>query len=260
MIAPQPDPDAAYRSWAPHYDRFMEHPAYPAWVRRLEAAAVSSPRRGTRALDVGCGTGKSTEPLLELGYEVTACDPSPAMLAQAKRRLNAHARLVAGGLPRLPRLGRFDYVSCLNDVVNHLLDEEALTAAFAALRDNLSRGGVVVFDTSTEALYRSLYSGLRWVEYERAAVLWRGETSPHFRPGELARAAVEIFTPEAGRWRRETAPHLQRHHPEPVVERALEEAGLRLYALYGQCDDGVLRQPLRSDVHTKAIHVATPLP
>ena len=251
-------PREAYLPWAPHYDEFTEHPAYPGWVRRLEALAGRERRPGDRALDIGCGTGKSSEPLIELGYQVTGCDQSPEMLAVARRKLGAQARFVEATLPKLPNLGSFQYVSCVNDVVNYLLDEEELTASLRAIARNLARDGVLVFDTSTDALYRSYWAdgGLRWTEGGEAAVLWHGETPRDFEPGGLGLAIVEVFTPDGDRWQRATCRHVQRHHTEDVVAAAVQDAGLVLEAVYGQYDDGHPEQPLRPD-HTKAVHVVT---
>ncbi len=258
MAATVPTAEEAYAAWAPYYDDFMAHPAYPDWVRRLEALASNCGPRGQRALDVGCGTGKSTQPLLELGYSVTGCDPSPDMLDQARGRLGDDVELVRAKLPDLPRLGTFDYISCVNDVVNYLLGYEQLVAGFRALRLNLAPAGVLVFDASTQALYRSYYAGLRWREVSGAALLWRGETPPDFTAGGLAMATVEIFAADGGIWRRFSSRHVQRHHPDAVVRAALGDAGMLVEAVYGQHDDGILEQPLAPDSHTKAVYVATP--
>ena len=250
----------AYDAVAPFWDDFMEHPGYPAWVRRLEALGTAVRPRGRRALDVGCGTGKSTEPLLGLGYAVTGCDGSDRMLARAAAKLGGSVQLVAATLPDLPRLGAFDYVSCLNDVVNYLLAPDELEEAFDAMRANMAPAGVLVFDTSTQTLYRTHYAQLRWREVEGAAILWRGETPTDFEPDGIATAAVEIFTPDGPAWRRSTSHHVQRHYSEEVVERALACAGLRLESVYGQCDDGRPVYPLDPERHTKAVHVVTRLP
>jgi SAM-dependent methyltransferase len=250
--------DRIYRGYAPYYDEFMQHPAYPSWVRRLEALSLSLRPRGRLAFDAGCGTGKSTEPLLELGYEVTGCDTCPQMLARARAKLGRRARLIHADLARLPRVGSFDYVSCLNDVVNYLLHPKELEAALLALRANLAADGVLVFDTSTQALYRTIYAQTRRRELSTAHVVWRGETPTDFEPGGVARAAVEMSLDD-GAGRRRLSHHVQRHYPETEVEALLERAGLRLAAVYGQDDDGRLGQPLDEDVHTKAVHVVTHL-
>jgi SAM-dependent methyltransferase len=249
--------DRIYRGYAPYYDEFMEHPAYPSWVRRLEALSLSLRPRGRLAFDAGCGTGKSTEPLLQLGYEVTGCDTCPQMLARARAKLGRRARLVRADLTKLPRLDSFDYISCLNDVVNYLLHPTEFETALRAMGGNLATDGVLVFDTSTQALYRTRYARTLRRELNHAEVVWRGETPTDFAPGGIARAHVVMSV--ADRPARRLSRHVQRHYPEAAVRTALGHAGLRLAAVYGQDDDGRLSQPLDEDVHTKAVHVVTHL-
>ncbi|HEX2233887.1 MAG TPA: class I SAM-dependent methyltransferase [Thermoleophilaceae bacterium] len=259
-MAIEPCPyDQIYSGYAPYYDDFMDYPAYAGWVRRLEALSLEVRPRGRFAFDAGCGTGKSTEPLLELGYQVTGCDSCPQMLARARAKLGGRARLVRADLVRLPRLGSFDYVSCLNDVVNYLLHPDELEAALRALRANLSSRGVLVFDTSTQALYRTIYARERRRDLGHASLLWRGRTPTDFRPGGLASATVEVVNGGGPGRARRLSRHVQRHYTEAEVGRALERAGLRLVAVYGQHDDGQLAQPLDEDDHTKAVHVVTRL-
>ena len=47
------------------------------------------PAPGPRVLDLGAGTGKLTATLLEVGADVTAVEPDPAMLAELRRELPA---------------------------------------------------------------------------------------------------------------------------------------------------------------------------
>ena len=88
--------------------------------------------------------------------------------------------------------------------------------------------------------------------------MWRGLTPTDFEPAGIARASVEKLVP-GGSGARRLSHHVQRHYPETAVRWALERAGLRLAAVYGQDDDGHLSQPLDEDVHTKAVHVVTRL-
>src|SRR4051812_50214555 len=76
----------AYEALAPFYDEFTAAYAHGAWLRALERELRRLGLSGRRVLDVACGTGKSSLPLVELGYEVSACDVSPTMVDVARRR------------------------------------------------------------------------------------------------------------------------------------------------------------------------------
>ncbi|MBF0211257.1 MAG: class I SAM-dependent methyltransferase [Desulfamplus sp.] len=51
------------------------------------------PEPGSSVLDIGCGTGRSLEPLLNRGLNLTGVDPSPYMLDIANERLGDKADL-----------------------------------------------------------------------------------------------------------------------------------------------------------------------
>jgi SAM-dependent methyltransferase len=249
----------AYAGLAPHYDDYTAHPAYSGWIRRLEALARRHGLRGRRALDVGCGTGKSLLPLLELGYDVTGCEPVAEMLAVAQAKTGARARLVQSDAAGLPPLGTFDYVTCLNDVCNYILDRADLGRSFQAIAANMRAGAILVFDANTEAAYRTHFSGLSSREAGECVFVWRGEGRATFIPGDVACAVLDVFVPDRGLWRRETSRHVQRHHPVAVLVDALTGAGLRLLSVYGQAEDGRPERPLRPRTHEKAICIATRL-
>src|SRR5437879_1305359 len=82
----------AYETLAPYYDSFTAAYDHDNWLSELEAIAKCHGLRGRRLLDVACGTGKSFIPLLERGYQTTACDLSPAMVRVASRRARARAQ------------------------------------------------------------------------------------------------------------------------------------------------------------------------
>ena len=66
------------------YDR--ERPSYPDEL--IDAAcSIAALRTGSRVLEVGSGTGKLTEALVERGLVVDAVDPGANMIAFARRRV-----------------------------------------------------------------------------------------------------------------------------------------------------------------------------
>src|SRR4051794_6708371 len=101
------DARAAYDALAPFYDRFTDGYAHEALVASLVELARHHGQAGDRALDVACGTGKSTAPLAGLGYDVAGCDLSPEMVARARERLGDGRRVLVADMRSLPDVGRF---------------------------------------------------------------------------------------------------------------------------------------------------------
>src|SRR3954463_1126468 len=200
-LALESDAARAYAVLAPAYDLLTAEYAYGPWLAAIERLAWSHGLAGRRLLDVGCGTGKSFLPLLERGFAVTACDISPEMVAEARRKAQGRADIRVADMRRLPVLGEFDLVTCLDDAVNHLLGPEELAGAFEGLRANLAPGGLLVFDVNTLAAYRNVPDAV--VEDERRLVRWRGGLAELDGPGGEAEVVIDVFTHEGeGLWRR----------------------------------------------------------
>jgi SAM-dependent methyltransferase len=248
---------AAYDALAPFYDRFTAHHDYELWTGGLLGLARAHGLTGNRVLDAGCGTGKSFLPLLERGYDVTACDQCPAMLEVAASKVDGRVSLHCHDLRDLTPLGEFDLITCLDDVANYLSEPDELTAALAGLAQNLRPGGLIVFDANTLATYRDFFGSTVVVEEEGLMMVWRGLADDEFGPGGLARAALDIFSESGGCWSRTTSNHDQRHHPRETIERCIASAGLRSVAAYGQ--DPAVNFEIQIDElrHTKAIYLVT---
>jgi ubiquinone/menaquinone biosynthesis C-methylase UbiE len=79
-------PEQAYNSWASHYDTNENK------TRDLEAKAlrdILSTISFNTALEIGCGTGKNTEWLLQKAEQITAVDLSEEMLSKAKEKIQS---------------------------------------------------------------------------------------------------------------------------------------------------------------------------
>ncbi|NWH06226.1 class I SAM-dependent methyltransferase [Desulfobacter latus] len=65
-------------------------------------SALIRPMSGKRMLDIGCGTGLSLEPFVDLGMNLTGIDPSAYMLDKAAERLGCRVDLHRGSAEDLP--------------------------------------------------------------------------------------------------------------------------------------------------------------
>lgn len=248
--------EIAYEAIAPVYDDFTAHHDYDLWLGKLLEVAAGHGMVGRRLLDVGCGTGKSFIPMLEKGWEVTACDVSPAMVELAREKVGGAAKLSVADMRELPELGEFDLVWCLDDAVNYLHDTAELGAALSGLRANLAPTGLLIFDLNTISTYRGFFAEEVTMERGGRRLIWRGRSRPDIEPGASVEAVFEVEPLEEGGVAIAPETHRQRHFPAAEVEAALARAGLELVGSYGHGEDGIPRQPLDEATHTKAIYVA----
>jgi SAM-dependent methyltransferase len=248
---------SAYDVLAPYYDDFTAGYAYETWIAAIERRALRLGLNGGRALDLACGTGNSTGPLLARGYSVLACDISPGMIDEARRKYpdRADSFLVAD-MRELPALGQFDLILCLDDAINYLLSDDELEAAFAGVARSLSPSGVFAFDLNSLLTYRTAFAEDTVKEGDGVLLAWKGETEPTFADGEIGSATVAIFTERGdGSWDRRSMRHVQRHHPPDVVRRALARAGLEC-VLSGQHPGARLEDSFDDERHIKIVYFA----
>jgi len=246
----------AFEAAADVYDAFTSHHDYEAWMSAIEPLARRQglPSRG-RLLDVGCGTGKSLLPWVRRGWEATGCDNSRGMLAGARGRVGAGARLVEADARRLPVLGTFELVLLIDDVVNYLAPDE-LRPAFAGAARNLAPGGLLVFDLNTLWTYRTFFAQSDVRDEPGRVLVWHGRAGGAFGPGDVADATLDVFQADDGVWRRRRGLHRQYHHPVGEIKRALADAGLALAAVHGPDFEANFAEGVDEDRHTKSIVIA----
>ena len=162
---------APFTALARVYDAIMQDVPYDDWVAfALREAAVRG-WRGGRVLDIGCGTGNATAPLVARGFDVVGLDASRDMLAVASAKLPG-VRFVHGDVRDAPLPGPFGLAVSVFDTLNNLLDDGDLERAAAHVRASLVPGGVLAFDVNTVV-------GLEALWEDDVAEGWAGDV--HYR-------------------------------------------------------------------------------
>jgi SAM-dependent methyltransferase len=145
----------AYRRYALVYDLVWRAAPYDRFVDLCLEAAAAQGTGVRRVLVAACGTGSAAVELAGRGYEVTAFDLSPEMLAMAAAKRwppgpegsVGPPRLVAGDLRAVPFAdGWADLVLVLNASINYLLEPAEVVAALAHLGRTAAPGGTVVVE------------------------------------------------------------------------------------------------------------------
>lgn len=180
-------------------------------------------------LEVGCGAGRFTEPLLREGSRVTSVDLSDAVEVNAANFPPSPRHRVAQAdaqqLPFIP--GQFDMVFCLG-VVQHTPSPEATLAALAA---HVRPGGHLVVD----------HYARTWRWYTRTAPLFRQvlKRLPPDRGLSATERLVDVFRPLHQRVRsRRATVLLNRVSPVTVYDD-----------VYPELTDDLLREWALLDTH-----------
>ncbi|MEK8129370.1 class I SAM-dependent methyltransferase [Paenibacillus filicis] len=239
----------AYEQFSYVYDRLMEDMPYDEW---LEFARQCWHKQGEprTVVDLGCGTGSLSVPLVQLGYEVTGIDLSEDMLAIARHKADEAARLEpgkqGGSLLLLQQdirewsLGRqTDAVVSFCDCFNYLLEPEELVAAFRHTFEALAPGGIFMFDMHTPHQLRSYAEAQPFLLNEDdVAYIWTCEFDEERCEIEHALTVFAKEVERPGREEREERfyrvdeTHVQRAYPPAFIEQELRNAGFADVSVY----------------------------
>ncbi|MEV0643208.1 methyltransferase domain-containing protein [Streptomyces sp. NPDC050619] len=244
------------------YDALKNPEDYELWADLLERILGEHDCGGTKFLDVGCGTGSSSLVFRRRGYEVTGCDISSDMLAVARRKDPTHSvPFLQADMRDLPgSMTGFHVVHWMDDVANHLVAEEDLTAAVRSSGSALAPGGLLVFDVNTEATFAAHFARGRQHVLERddVVLIWRGRTA---QPGAdcPAEARITAFRHQGeGLWTRASGAIVERHYSDVTVRRAIADAGLEVVGAYGLGgpQQGKSLIPADEKTHPKIVYAA----
>lgn len=96
-------------------------------------------------VDLACGTGAQSIGLARKGYQVTAADLSPEMLAVAAQKAGKQKISFIQADMRSAELGKSDAALCIFNAIGHLSKSEC-QSFFARVHEQLSPGGLFIFD------------------------------------------------------------------------------------------------------------------
>jgi 2-polyprenyl-6-hydroxyphenyl methylase / 3-demethylubiquinone-9 3-methyltransferase len=103
-----------------------------------------APLTSKTALDVGCGAGLLTEPLVRLGAKVTGLDATPEVVAVARDHASAMALEIEYRVGDVQELdGQFDLITCM-EVIEHVADPAIFVKALAK---RLAKDGLLIMST-----------------------------------------------------------------------------------------------------------------
>ena len=132
-----------------YYDLIYQSKDYSSEVEYVDTLIKNEPIKIKTILDLGCGTGRHDELLINKGYVVHGVDISEEMLKVAEtRRKNIENDLFfsQSDITKLELNEKFDAVISLFHVMSYQLSNKALDEVFSRVKSHLNDGGIFIFD------------------------------------------------------------------------------------------------------------------
>lgn len=162
------------RARAESYNR-LEFPGTYYLAYRDLPAIIASHAQGKKAIDFGCGTGRSTRFLRDLGFDVVGIDISDEMLALARKRdPNGDYRLIPdGNIDCLPP-NTYDLVLSAFTFDN-IPTMEKKVRLFHSLKISLKPNGCIVSMVSSPEIYVNEWASFSTKDFPQNRTAKSGE-------------------------------------------------------------------------------------
>ena len=145
---------ASYSNLAKWFEYLNDDCDYEKWsqylILKLKAYPLAS------GLDIGCGGGWFTRAFQKYGYQMTGMDCSAEMLNYAQEQAmksGVRSEYILGDITAKKPMKKFDFATAINDCINYI-PKNKLAAAFKNVASALKKGGIFLFDISSERKFR----------------------------------------------------------------------------------------------------------
>lgn len=155
----------SYSAIAECYDVLNSHVDYEAFAsflnREIRAGGISD---GSIVLDLACGTGNITLPLLKCGYDMIGVDLSGDMLNIARNKKGGDKVLwLRQDMRSFELYGTVGAVVCCLDSINYLTSRNGLGKCFSLVHNYLDPNGIFIFDVNTPYKFEHIYGNNHYI-------------------------------------------------------------------------------------------------
>ena len=235
----------AYHAFALVYDRMMEEIPYEEWCNFVTDQLKKFGIEDGLMLELGCGTGTLTEMFDAKGFDMIGVDNSEEMLAEAVEKREQSGRSILylnQDMREFELYGTVRAVISLCDTMNYLTEYDDLVNVCRLVNNYLDPKGVFIFDMNTVYKYRTQLGEQTIAENrEEGSFIWENCFDEESQVNEYA---LTLFIKEEDDlYRKHEEFHYQKAYEPERVKELLEEAGLKVEAIY----DAFTREPVRED-------------
>lgn len=244
----------AYTDFAKVYDEFMDETPYHEWAvyisQLISRYGISLPydkntvnkskepseeelllQERNLVVELGCGTGRFTEEMANLGYDMVGVDNSGDMLGIARQKLEEtdfDILYLEQDMTELDLFCTAGTIVSVCDSINYLIEDEQIRKTFTLVNNYLYPGGLFLFDFNTVHKYRDVIGDVTIAENrDNCSFIWENYFDPDT---EINEYDLTIFIKTEDEYKdlfeRSMETHLQRGYTLAKMKEFVEEAGM----------------------------------
>ena len=252
-----------YTGFAEVYDMFMDNVPYDKWAKYLQKLLKENGAKEGIVCELGCGTGKMTRRLRDMGYDMIGIDISQNMLqiameqetilkkagtqnadinkveskhTKSDKKKNYEILYLNQDMREFELYGTVAAVVSVCDSMNYITEKEDLLQTFKLVRNYLDPGGVFIFDMNTPYYYRKKLGEQTICENrDEGSFIWENYYDPDTKINEFDMTIyIRRNTNDAAHelYERFEETHFQRAYSIAEVKALLKRAGLKDIKVY----------------------------
>ena len=252
-----------YTGFAEVYDMFMDNVPYDKWAKYLQKLLKENGAKEGIVCELGCGTGKMTRRLRDMGYDMIGIDISQDMLqiameqetilkkagtqnadinkveskhTKSDKKKNYEILYLNQDMREFELYGTVAAVVSVCDSMNYITEKEDLLTTFKLVRNYLDPGGVFIFDMNTPYYYKKKLGEQTICENrDEGSFIWENYYDPDTKINEFDMTIyIRRNTNDAAHelYERFEETHFQRAYSISEVKALLKKAGLKDIKVY----------------------------
>ncbi len=223
----------AYGTFAQYYDGLTQNVEYARRADYLCEILEHWEHDPGLTLDLACGTGSLTIELAKRGFDVYGVDGSMEMLSEAQRKAaeeELSLLFLCQKMQNLDLYGTVDTVVCMLDSLNHIVSQKELAKAFQKVSLFMNPGALFVFDVNTPYKHREILGNQTFVyDTQEVFCVWQNTFE---EKNDVVKISLDFFHRDGAAYYRSSEHFSERAYPLDTLSQMLEEAGLKVRAVY----------------------------
>ncbi len=216
-----------YEVLSKYYQKIIFDNDYDRWTEYL-LTLVKEYAVYPSGVDVGCGTGIFTRKLKKAGFDVSGVDISESMLTVAEtisRKERIKIDYVKGDMRSIALFNKVGFLTAVNDGINYI-EPKDLQKTFKSFNKCLLKGGVLVFDVSSEyKLKNVLANNMFGDDSEELSYIWLSEYDENSKKVDIS---ISFFEKQGEVYKRYNECQTQFAHSVKEIEDALNLCGFEV--------------------------------